>query len=182
MGSALWWWRKRVVTDRARLNDGCKAGREVEEEIMEVILLENIGNLGALGDKVDVKPGYGRNFLIPQGKAVPATEDNVAKFEARRAELEAAAADTLAAAAARGEALTALGSVDIAATAGEEGKLFGSVGTRDIAEALTAAGCEVDKAEVRLPEGAIRELGEFEIMIQLHAEVTASVAINIVAE
>jgi large subunit ribosomal protein L9 len=149
---------------------------------MEVILLENIGNLGGLGDKVDVKPGYGRNFLIPSGKAVPATEDNVAEFEARRAELEATAAETLAAAAARGEALTALGSVDIAATAGEEGKLFGSVGTRDIAEALTAAGCEVDKAEVRLPEGAIRELGEFEVMIQLHAEVTASVAINIVAE
>jgi large subunit ribosomal protein L9 len=149
---------------------------------MEVILLENIGNLGALGDKVDVKPGYGRNFLIPQGKAVPATEDNVAKFEARRAELEAAAAETLAAAGARGEALTALGSVNIGATAGEEGKLFGSVGTRDIADALTAAGCAVDKAEVRLPEGAIRELGEFEIMIQLHAEVTTSVAINIVAE
>ena len=148
---------------------------------MEVILLENIGNLGALGDKVDVKPGYGRNFLIPQGKAVPATGDNVAKFEARRAELETAAAETLAAAA-RGDAMSALGSIDIAATAGEEGKLFGSVGTRDIAEALTAAGCEVDKAEVRLPEGVIRELGEFEVMIQLHAEVTASVAINIVAE
>jgi large subunit ribosomal protein L9 len=149
---------------------------------MEVILLENIGNLGALGDKVDVKPGYGRNFLIPQGKAVPATGDNVAKFEARRAELETAAAETLAAAAARGDAMSALGSIDIAATAGEEGKLFGSVGTRDIAEALTAAGCEVDKAEVRLPEGVILELGEFEVMIQLHAEVTASVAINIVAE
>jgi len=149
---------------------------------MEVILLENIGNLGALGDKVDVKPGYGRNFLIPQGKAVPATGDNVAKFEARRAELETAAAETLAAAAARGYAMSALESIDIAATAGEEGKLFGSVGTRDIAEALTAAGCEVDKAEVRLPEGVIRELGEFEVMIQLHAEVTASVAINIVAE
>ena len=91
---------------------------------MEVILLENIGNLGTLGDKVDVKPGYGRNFLIPQGKAVPATEDNVAKFEARRAELEAAAAETLSTAEARGEALAALGAVEIAATAGEEGKLF----------------------------------------------------------
>ena len=149
---------------------------------MEVILLENIGNLGALGDTVDVKPGYGRNFLIPQGKAVPATQDNVAKFETRRAELEAAAAETLAAAQARGEALTALEAVNIAATAGEEGKLFGSVGTRDIAEALTAAGCEVDKSEVRLPEGVIRELGEYEIMIQVHAEVSASVAIHIVAE
>ena len=149
---------------------------------MEVILLENIGNLGALGDTVDVKPGYGRNFLIPQGKAVPATQDNVAKFETRRAELEAAAAETLAAAEARGEALTALEAVNIAATAGEEGKLFGSVGTRDIAEALTAAGCEVDKSEVRLPEGVIRELGEYQIMIQVHAEVSASVAIHIVAE
>jgi len=149
---------------------------------MEVILLENIGNLGALGDTVDVKPGYGRNFLIPQGKAVPATQDNVAKFETRRAELEAAAAETLAAAQARGEALTVLEAVNIAATAGEEGKLFGSVGTRDIAEALTAAGCEVDKSEVRLPEGVIRELGEYEIMIKVHAEVSASVAIHIVAE
>lgn len=149
---------------------------------MEVILLENIGNLGALGDTVDVKPGYGRNFLIPQGKAVPATQDNVAKFETRRAELEAAAAETLAAAQARGEALTALEAVNIAATAGEEGKLFGSVGTRDIAEALMAAGCEVDKSEVRLPEGVIRELGEYEIMIQVHAEVSSSVAIHIVAE
>ena len=149
---------------------------------MEVILLENIGNLGALGDTVEVKPGYGRNFLIPQGKAVPATQDNVAKFETRRAELEAAAAETLAAAQARGDALTALEGVNIAATAGEEGKLFGSVGTRDIAQALTAAGCEVDKSEVRLPEGVIRELGEYEIMIQVHAEVSASVAIHIVAE
>ena len=149
---------------------------------MEVILLENIGNLGALGDTVDVKPGYGRNFLIPQGKAVPATQDNVAKFETRRAELEAAAAETLAAAKARSDALTALEAVNIAATAGEEGKLFGSVGTRDIAEALTAAGCEVDKSEVRLPEGVIRELGEYEIMIQVHAEVSSSVAIHIVAE
>lgn len=149
---------------------------------MEVILLENIGNLGALGDTVDVKPGYGRNFLIPQGKAVPATQDNVAKFETRRAELEAVAAETLAAAQARGEALSALEAVNIAATAGEEGKLFGSVGTRDIAEALTAAGCEVDKSEVRLPEGVIRELGEYEIIIQVHAEVSSSVAIHIVAE
>ena len=149
---------------------------------MEVILLENIGNLGALGDTVDVKAGYGRNFLIPQGKAVPATQDNVAKFEARRAELESAAAETLAAAQTRGEALRALDAINIAATAGEEGKLFGSVGTRDIAEALTAAGCEVDKSEVRLPEGVIRELGEYEIMIQVHAEVSSSVAIQIVAE
>ena len=149
---------------------------------MEVILLENIGSLGGLGDTVDVKPGYGRNFLIPQGKAVAATEDNVAKFETRRAELEAAASEPLAAAQTRGDALAALTAIEIAATAGEEGKLFGSVGTRDIADALTAAGCEVDKAEVRLPEGAIRELGEFEIMIQVHADVSTSVAIHIIAE
>ena len=148
---------------------------------MEVILLENIGNLGTLGDKVDVTPGYGRNFLIPQGKAVPATEDNVAKFEARRADLEAAAAETLSTAEARDEVLAGLGTVEIAATAGEEGKLFGSVGTRDIAYALTAAGCEVDKSEVRLPEGVIRELGEFEIVIQVHPEVSTSVAIHIIA-
>ncbi|MFU8763752.1 MAG: 50S ribosomal protein L9 [Haliea sp.] len=149
---------------------------------MEVILLENIGNLGGLGDKVDVKAGYGRNFLIPQGKAVPATRDNVAEFEVRRAELEAAAAATLAAAEKRAEALNALQPVSIGANAGEEGKLFGSVGTRDIAEALTAAGCEVDKSEVRLPAGPLRELGEFEVDIQVHGDVTAQVVIAVIPE
>lgn len=148
---------------------------------MEVILLENVGSLGSLGDKVVVKPGYGRNFLVPQGKAVPATEENVAKFEARRAELEAAANEALAAAQARAEAIAAIGRVEIAATAGEEGKLFGSVGTRDIAEALTSAGQEVDKAEVRMPEGVIRELGEFDIMIQLHGDVSTAVTVAVVA-
>ena len=149
---------------------------------MDVILLDNVGSLGGLGDRVDVKPGYGRNFLIPQGKAVPATPENVEKFEARRAELEAAAAATLDAAQKRAEGIQALEQVQIAATAGEEGKLFGSVGTRDIAEALTAAGCDTDKSEVRLPDGAIRELGEYEIMIQLHAEVATTANIAIVAE
>ena len=149
---------------------------------MEVILLENIGNLGGLGDKVDVKPGFGRNFLIPQGKAVAATADNVAEFEARRAELEAAAAETLSAAEARAETINALGLISIEANAGEEGKLFGSVGTRDIAEAVTAAGCEIDKSEVRLPEGALRELGEYEIAIQIHGDVTAMVAVAVVPE
>jgi len=149
---------------------------------MEVILLDNVGSLGGLGDRVDVKPGYGRNFLIPQGKAVPATPENVEKFEARRAELEAAAAATLEAAQKRAEGIQALDQLQIAATSGEEGKLFGSVGTRDIAEALTAAGCETDKSEVRLPDGAIRELGEYEIMIQLHAEVATTANIAIVAE
>lgn len=149
---------------------------------MEVILLDNVGSLGGLGDRVDVKPGYGRNFLIPQGKAVPATPENVEKFEARRADLEAAVAATVAAAQARSAAIEALDQVQISATAGEEGKLFGSVGTRDIAEALTAAGCETDKSEVRLPDGAIRDLGEYEIMIQLHAEVATTINLAVVAE
>jgi len=149
---------------------------------MEVILLENISNLGGLGDKVDVKAGFGRNYLIPQGKAVPATEDNVAQFEARRTELEAAAATSLGAAEARAEGINALGLISITANAGEEGKLFGSVGTRDIAEAVTAAGCEVDKSEVRLPQGALRDLGEYEVAIQVHGEVTAAVAIAVIPE
>ncbi len=148
---------------------------------MQVILLETIKNLGDLGAVVDVRSGYGRNFLIPQGKALPATKTNLAEVEARRAELEKAAAEQLGAAQERAEKLNEA-TVTIAAKAGDEGKLFGSVGTRDIAEALTAAGCEVDKSEVRLPEGVIRELGEYEIMIQVHAEVSSSVAIHIVAE
>ena len=148
---------------------------------MNVILLENISNLGGLGDQVQVKAGFGRNYLIPQGKAVPATRDNVAQFEARRAELEAAAAALVGAAEARAEAINALEVVTVTATAGEEGKLFGSVGTRDIAEAVAAAGCEVDKSEVRLPEGALRELGEYEIAIQVHSHVTATINLSIVA-
>jgi large subunit ribosomal protein L9 len=149
---------------------------------MEVILLENIGNLGGLGDKVDVKAGYGRNFLIPHGKAVAATANNLAEFETRRAELEAIAAAALSAAEARAEAINALGLVSIEANAGEEGKLFGSVGTRDIAAAVTAAGCDIDKAEVRLPEGALRDLGEYEVAIQVHGDVTASVVIAVIPE
>ena len=149
---------------------------------MEVILLENISNLGTLGDKVDVKAGFGRNYLIPQGKAVPATEDAVAQFEARRAELEAAAAEALAAAEARAAAINALETITIAANAGEEGKLFGSIGTRDIADAVTAAGVEIDKAEVRLPEGALRDLGEYEINIQVHGDVNGVIALAVVAE
>jgi len=148
---------------------------------MEVILLEKIGKLGNLGDKVAVKAGYGRNFLIPQGKAVPATEANVAKFEERRAELEAAAAEALAAATARAEALNEK-EVTIVSKAGDEGKLFGSIGTKDIADAVTAAGAEVEKSEVRLPEGALRNIGEYEIAIQLHSEVTATITLTVVAE
>lgn len=149
---------------------------------MEVILLENIGNLGGLGETVSVKAGYGRNFLIPQGKAVPATDANVAEFEARRAELEKAAAETLATAQARAETLAALGPLTIEANAGEEGKLFGSVGTRDIADAVVAAGVEIDKSEVRLPEGALRETGEYTIAIQLHTEVMTDIALAIIPE
>ena len=149
---------------------------------MEVILLENVGSLGSLGDKVAVKAGYGRNFLIPQGKAVPATEENVAVFEARRAELEAAAAATLDAAQKRATAIEALERIEIAATAGDEGKLFGSVGTRDIADSITQAGVEMDKSEVRLPEGVIRETGEYQVMLQVHGEVTATITVVVVPE
>mgnify|MGYP001822711859 FL=1 len=149
---------------------------------MEVILLENISNLGTLGDKVDVKAGFGRNYLIPQGKAVPATDDAIAQFEARRAELEAAAPEALAAAEARAAAINALETITIAANAGEEGKLFGSIGTRDIADAVTAAGVDIDKAEVRLPEGALRDLGEYEINIQVHGDVTGVIALAVIAE
>jgi large subunit ribosomal protein L9 len=129
-----------------------------------------------------VKAGFGRNYLVPQGKAVPATESSIAEFEARRADLEAAAAATLAAAEARAETINALGLITITANAGEEGKLFGSVGTRDIAEAIAGAGAEVDKSEVRLPEGALREVGEYEIAIQVHGDVFAAVAVAVVPE
>lgn len=148
---------------------------------MEVILLEKVGKLGTIGDKVNVKSGFGRNFLVPQGKAVAATATNVAEFEARRAELEAAAAAKKADAEARAAKLAEL-SVTIAANAGDEGKLFGSIGTRDIADAITTAGVEVVKAEVKLPEGALREVGEYEIDIQVHAEIIQSVKLSVVAE
>lgn len=149
---------------------------------MQVILLEKVGKLGAVGDQVNVKAGFGRNFLIPFGKAVPATKENVADFEARRAELEAAAAEKIAGATARAEKLTELATVTIAANAGDEGKLFGSIGTRDIAEAITTAGVEVAKAEVRLPEGALREVGEFDVAIQLHSDVQQTVKVVVEAE
>jgi large subunit ribosomal protein L9 len=149
---------------------------------MDIILLDKIANLGGLGDQVSVKAGYARNFLFPQGKAVPATKDNVAKFEARRAELEAKIAEALAAAQARADQLAALEAVTIASPAGDEGKLFGSVGTRDIADAITAAGVEVTKAEVKLPTGTLRELGEYDIDVQLHSDVTTTAKVVIVAE
>ncbi|MBD3586380.1 50S ribosomal protein L9 [Salinimonas sp. HHU 13199] len=149
---------------------------------MDIILLDKIANLGGLGDKVNVKSGFARNFLFPQGKAVPATKDNVEKFEARRAELEAKIAEDLAAAQARAEKLDALEEVTVAAPAGDEGKLFGSVGTKDIAEAITAAGVEVAKSEVRLPTGTLRETGEYDIDVQLHSDVATTVKVVIIAE
>lgn len=149
---------------------------------MEVILLEKVRNLGDLGEQIKVKSGFGRNFLIPQGKAVMATKDNVAKFEERRAELEAKAAEKVAAAEARGAKLAELGNVTIAANAGEEGKLFGSIDAGNIADAITAAGVEVAKSEVKLPEGSIRHTGEFELAVQLHTDVTQNVTIEVVAE
>jgi len=148
---------------------------------MQVILLEKVGRLGNLGDQVNVKPGYGRNFLIPFGKAVAATKDNVAEFERRRAELEASATERRAAAEARATQLAEL-VVTIGANAGDEGKLFGSIGTRDIADAVTAAGVAVEKSEVRLPNGAIREIGELQIDIQLHSEITQTITLKVVAE
>ena len=148
---------------------------------MDVILLQRIKNLGVLGDKVSVKSGYGRNFLIPQGKAVSATEANTASFEARRAELERQEAEVLTSAQQRAEQLGEV-NVVITAKSGDEGKLFGSIGTRDITEALTAAGLDVEKSEVRMPNGPLRNVGEYNIAVQLHHDVTADVLVTIVAE
>ena len=147
---------------------------------MEVILLEKVGRVGNVGDKINVKSGYARNFLFPFAKAIPATKANLADFEARKAELMKAAADKQAAAQARAEKLNGV-SVRIEANAGDEGKLFGSVGTRDIADAITATGQKVEKSEVLLPTGAMRETGEFDITLSLGSEVTAVVKVAIVA-
>ena len=149
---------------------------------MEIILLENVTNLGDLGEKVNVRNGYGRNFLIPGGKAVPATEANVKKFEERRAELEKIAAAALAEAQARAEKIAALGNITLACKAGDEGKLFGSVTNIDIAEALQAAGVEVEKREIAMPEGPIRQIGEFTIQVILHGDVHQPVNLLIEAE
>ncbi|MFC0180318.1 50S ribosomal protein L9 [Thorsellia kenyensis] len=149
---------------------------------MHVILLDKVANLGNLGDQVTVKPGYARNFLVPTGRAVPATKENIAYFEARRAELEAKLAANLASANQRAEAITTLGKVTIASKAGDQGRLFGSIGTRDIADAITAAGVAVAKSEVRLPNGVLRTTGEFEITIQVHSEVFADIKFEIIAE
>jgi large subunit ribosomal protein L9 len=148
---------------------------------MNVILLEPIANLGELGDEVVVRNGYGRNFLIPYGRALRATRGNRTMFEERRAELERAALARLTEAEQRAETLRGA-SVTISAKSGEEGKLYGSVGTRDIAEAVSALGTPVEKAEVRMPEGAIRQVGEYEIDIQLHADLTVTVAVAVVGD
>ncbi len=148
---------------------------------MEVILLEKVRNLGALGETVKVRAGYGRNFLMPRGMAVMATKSNIEKFEARRAELEQAAADMLAAAQARAARLAALGAVTIAHNAGDEGKLFGSIGTADIADAVCQAGVEVKRQEIAMPEGPIRQTGEYEIELNLHTDVTQAIKVNVVS-
>ncbi len=148
---------------------------------MDVILLEKIHKLGDFGEQVKVKPGFGRNYLIPSGKAVSATADNIIKFEARRAELEKQQQTLLEAATARAEKLSAV-NISVARKVGTEGKLFGSVGAVDIAEAATAAGVELTKHEIRLPSGSIRNIGEFEVNVQLHADVSVVIKVNVVPE
>lgn len=148
---------------------------------MELILLEKVQNVGDLGDTVTVKPGFGRNFLLPQGKAVPATAENVARFQAQRVELEQAADEKLAEAEKRAEALTDL-EVTITANASEEGKLYGSIGPREVSDALAAAGHEVEKSEVIMSEGPVRFTGEFVIQLQLHADVESEIKLVVEAE
>ena len=148
---------------------------------MNVILLEKIGNLGDLGDEVSVKPGFARNYLLPQGKAVTADDENRTVFEGRRAELEASANEKLAEANTRAEKLVDK-ELSIAVKSGEEGRLYGSVGTQNIADALTAEGIPVERSEIRMPEGVIRVLGEYEIAIQLHTDVTAQIKVAVIPE
>jgi len=148
---------------------------------MKLILLQKVTNLGNLGDLVDVKPGYGRNFLVPSGRAVPATKTNIADFEARRAEYEAKAKASHSGAQARADKLEGA-SVTIGAHASNEGKLYGSVGPREIAQAFTAAGLVLNKSEVILGEGAFRAVGEYEVTIKLHADIQATVKVIIQAD
>ena len=148
---------------------------------MEVILLEKIDNLGNIGARVKVKPGYGRNYLLPQGKATLATPENVAKFESMRLDLERKAADSLTAAQARAQQLAGV-QLNLSAKAGTEGKLFGSIGTIDIAEACTRAGVPVDRSEVRLPDGPIRVLGEHHVELHLHADVNVPLTVTVLPE
>ncbi|HCB14954.1 MAG TPA: 50S ribosomal protein L9 [Gammaproteobacteria bacterium] len=148
---------------------------------MEIILLERIADLGVLGDRIKVKPGYARNYLIPKGKATEATSKNIARFEARRAELERVAFEALAKAKARAEQLAEL-IVTLSVKSGSEGRLFGSVGAADIANAVSAAGIELQKYEVRLPEGSIRQTGEYDVDLHLHPEIKTQIRVNVIAE
>jgi large subunit ribosomal protein L9 len=148
---------------------------------MNVILLEAVENLGSIGDLVKVKPGYGRNYLLPQGKAALATPENIKAIEARRAELEKVAAEELAKAQERAKAFENL-EIVVQANAGSEGKLFGSVGPIDIVEALAAVQVEAERSEIRMPEGPIQELGDFPIGVHLHSEVNAEILVRVVGE
>jgi large subunit ribosomal protein L9 len=148
---------------------------------MQLILLQNVTNLGKLGDKVNVKPGYGRNFLVPQGKATPATAANLAEFEAKRAEYEAKAKAQLEGAEGRKAALEGA-EVTISANASTEGKLYGSIGPREIADALTKIGHKVEKSEVVMGEGPLRRTGEHEVVVHLHADINATVKVIVVGE
>ena len=148
---------------------------------MEIILMQKVANLGNIGDRVKVKSGYGRNFLLPQGKATLATKDNIAKFEARRAEFEKAAKDELSGAQGRAAKLEGV-KLTLSAKAGGEGKLFGSVGTTDIAEALRKAGHQVERSEVRMPNGPIRQAGEHTVQLHLHTDVNVDLPVVIVGE
>ena len=149
---------------------------------MEVVLLEKIGRLGDIGDTVKVKAGFGRNYLVPQGKAVYATKKNLEIFESRRADLEKQEEEKLKVAQERSEKITSLGAIKITAVVGEEGKLFGSVGAREIEEAINLIGGQVSKNEINLPDGAYKQVGEYSVDIQLHSDVTVSVGILIESE
>jgi large subunit ribosomal protein L9 len=169
------------LSDFSNHRESIDSNRILEHPTMEIILLEKIANLGALGDRVKVKSGYARNFLIPKGKATEATAANLARFEARRAELERIAAEALARARARAEQLAEL-IVTLSVKTGSEGRLFGSVSPADIAGAVSAAGIDLQKQEVRLPAGSIRQVGEYDVDLHLHGEVKAQIRVNVIAE
>jgi len=149
---------------------------------MEVILMESVENLGVVGDKVNVKSGFARNYLVPQGKAKMATAANLAEFEARRAELEKAAAEARQAAEERKQQIEALGLIEVTAHVGSEGKLFGSIGVADVADAIEALGLTVERSEIRMPEGALRVVGEHRVDIHLYTNVDTHVTVNIIGE
>ena len=149
---------------------------------MEVILMENVENLGSVGDKVNVKSGFARNYLVPHGKAKMATAANLAEFEAIRAELEKAAADARQAAEARKLEIEALGAIEVTARVGSEGKLFGSIGVSDVSDSIASLGVNVEKSEIRMPEGALRIVGEHIVDIHLYTDIDTQVTVNIIGE